>query len=92
MTDQTERTNGEGMREVWAPPGRYRIGSDEGDSDERPAHEVALTRGFWMGATEVTNAQYERFDPAHRALRGERGLSAGDDEAVVHVSWREAAA
>ena len=43
-----------------------------------------------MAVAEVTNAQYERFDPEHRELRGKLGLSKMDDEAVVFVSWHEA--
>ena len=43
-----------------------------------------------MGAFEVTNAQYERFDPGHRKFRGELGFSSGDDEAVVFGSWLDA--
>lgn len=40
-----------------------------------------------MSATEITNVQYEAFDPAH-----ERTFSLGDDDAVVMVSWHEARA
>ena len=42
-------------------------------------------------AMQVTNIQYEAFDPSHNALRGKfKGLSTGDDEAVVFVSWENA--
>ena len=41
----------------------------------------------------MTNAEYERFDPSHRSLRGfEHGYSTGDREAVVFVSWENATA
>ncbi len=43
-----------------------------------------------MAATEVTNAQYEQFDPEHRELRGKLGFSKQDDEAVVFVRWHDA--
>jgi formylglycine-generating enzyme required for sulfatase activity len=33
---------------------------DVGERDERPAHEVTLD-AFWIGLTEVTNAQYRLF-------------------------------
>ena len=62
----------------------------EGDFDERPSHRVEITRRFYMGATEVTNAQYEQFDPSHAELRGKLGFSKEDDEAVVFVRWQEA--
>jgi hypothetical protein len=61
-----------------------------GDFDERPVHRVTIAKPFYMGATEVTNAQYEQFDPAHRQLRGKLGFSKEDDEAVIFVSWHEA--
>jgi hypothetical protein len=80
------------MRMVHIDPGTFEMGSPTGDADEQPAHRVYITRPFWMAATAVTNAQYEEFDPGHRALRGKRGLSTGDDEAVLFVSWHEATA
>lgn len=43
-----------------------------------------------MGITEVTNAQYEKFDPSHKELRGKYGLSNDDDEAVVFISYNDA--
>jgi formylglycine-generating enzyme required for sulfatase activity len=62
------------------------------DYDEAPAHKVKITREFRMGATEVTNAQYERFDPAHKKLRGKDGVSKADDEPVTFVTWHQAVA
>ena len=63
-----------------------------GDYDEHPAHEVTITQPFYMAACEVTNADYERFDPSHAALRGLLEFSKEDDEAVVFVNWEEAQA
>ncbi|MBI4875915.1 MAG: SUMF1/EgtB/PvdO family nonheme iron enzyme, partial [Acidobacteria bacterium] len=63
-----------------------------GDYDERPVHTVTIRRDFFLGAREATNAQYELFDPAHRALRGKNGYSKQDGEAVVFVSWEQARA
>ncbi|MHC4344289.1 MAG: SUMF1/EgtB/PvdO family nonheme iron enzyme [Planctomycetota bacterium] len=63
-----------------------------GELDEQPVHKVIISKPFYMSATEVTNAQYEQFDPSHRKLRGVKGLSNEDDEAVVNVSWHEAVA
>ena len=60
-----------------------------GDADEQPYHTVTLG-GFSMSATEVTNAQYESFDPAHRALRGKLGFSPADGDAAVFVTWHNA--
>ncbi|MDH4239872.1 MAG: SUMF1/EgtB/PvdO family nonheme iron enzyme [Phycisphaerae bacterium] len=63
-----------------------------GDFDEQPTHKVTITKPFYMGVYEVTNRQYEKFDPLHMHLRGKRGFSIDNDEAVVFVSWHEAKA
>ncbi len=64
----------------------------DGDYDEHPTHKVTITKPFYMGVYEVTNRQYERFDPLHMHLRGKRGFSIDNDEAVVFVSWHQAKA
>jgi formylglycine-generating enzyme required for sulfatase activity len=61
-----------------------------GDFDEHPTHRVEITKPFHMGTCEVTNGQYELFNPEHRKLRGKLGFSKDDDEAVVFVSWYDA--
>jgi len=100
-----EFTNSIGMRLVQVEPGTYMMGKGETplpeevagrrwrqqlDFDERPAHSVTISKPFYMGAFEVTNEQYEQFDPDHRKLRGRLGFSSGDDEAVVFVDWHDA--
>ena len=45
-----------------------------GDFDERPVHRVTITKPFYLAECQVTNAQYEMFDPAHRELRGQVGI------------------
>jgi len=64
----------------------------EGDYDEKPVHNVKITKPFFMGAFEVTNKQYELFDSEHRRLRGKHDLSKKDDEPVIYVSWYDAQA
>jgi len=64
-----------------------------GDFDEKPVHKVTITKPFYMGTFEVTNFQYELFDPSHKKLRGESGdLSQEDNEAVINISWYDAQA
>ena len=96
FADQVEKsilTNSLGMAFVRIEAGSFAMGQTEGgDWDERPVHDVTISKPFYLGATEVTNAQYEAFDPAHRTLRGKRNLSKGDDEAVIFVTWHEAMA
>jgi sulfatase modifying factor 1 len=84
--------NSVGMKFVRIQPGQFMMGQEKGgDWDERPVHKVQITQSFAISATEVTNAQYEQFDPEHRELRGKLGFSERGDEAVVFVSWNEAA-
>ncbi|TFG50879.1 MAG: hypothetical protein E4H40_00345 [Candidatus Brocadiia bacterium] len=63
-----------------------------GDFDEKPAHTVKISNPFYMGSFEVTNFQYELFEPEHKLLRGKNGISNGDNEAVVFVNWYQAKA
>ena len=84
--------NSLGMKMVRIPAGAFQMGSEAGDWDERPVHTVAIRRPFFIAATEVTNSQYERFDPEHKKLRGKRGLSRADDEPAIFVSWHDAVA
>lgn len=58
------------------------------DWDEAPAHRVRLTHDFFIGVTEVTNAQYERFNRARATPDGRS--RANDDDAVVGVTWLDA--
>ena len=60
--------NTTGMVFVWVPEGCFKMGSPSNeigrDPDEGPMHKVCVD-GFWIGMTEVTNAQYRNFRPAH---------------------------
>jgi len=84
--------NAIGMELLRIEPGSYDRGSESGDLDEQPVHRVRISQPFYMGKYQVTNREYERFDPRHRALRGKLGFACGDDDAVVFVSWHEAVA
>ena len=71
----TARTDAHGVAQAWVPGGIFRIGSDEGSAtppawasagfrSEHPAHEVALSRGYWIDVTEVTVAAFGSFKTA----------------------------
>ncbi len=54
--------------------------------DETPQHRVRITRPFWLGLTEVTQAQYEQ------VMRANPSLFKGDpNRPVEQVSWSEGA-
>ena len=53
----------DGLSYVWIPAGTFQMGCSPQDSEcdarEKPAHKVTITKGFWMGQTEVTQEVYE---------------------------------
>ncbi len=79
-----------GMKFVYIPPGKFIMGSSEYDFSsmlqiEAPKHKITLTKGFYIGVTEVTQSQW-------RAIMGNK-LSkfsdCGDDCPVEMVSWND---
>ena len=92
ISSEKTLTNSLGMEMVLIEDGQFPMGSEDGHWDEHPVRQVIISRPFYLGATEVTNTQYEQFDPEHRELRGKLGYSGDDDEAVVFVSWEDALA
>jgi formylglycine-generating enzyme required for sulfatase activity len=77
------------MKLVLIHPGKFMMGSPDSEQgrrdDEGPQHEVEITKPFYMGATEVTQAQYEVVmgtNPSHFK---------GPTNPVDSVTWDEAA-
>jgi formylglycine-generating enzyme required for sulfatase activity len=77
---------------IWAPAGSFRMGSPADEPErkkaEGPQTRVALTDGFWLAKTEITQAQYE-------TVTGQNPSSfkaAGKDAPVERVSWTDAMA
>ncbi|MBO7107500.1 MAG: SUMF1/EgtB/PvdO family nonheme iron enzyme, partial [Verrucomicrobia bacterium] len=74
---------------VGIEPGTFIMGSPEnelGRNSNETQHEVTLTKGYWMGKYEVTQAQYEaimKVNPSHFVYRGA-------NRPVECVSWDDA--
>lgn len=97
------RTNSIGITLAPIPAGSFQMGQAErqksfknpwsaekdtgADWDETPVRHVTITRPFLMSISEVTNAQYEQFDPKHRRATN---VDTTDAAAVVNVNWDEA--
>jgi len=95
----------DGLKYVWISPGTFMMGCSPGDIEcspgERPAHQVTITRGFWMGQVEVTVGAYKHFAaatgrpmPPEPSFSG-RHLNPGWVDAampIVNVTWDEAQA
>ena len=77
------------MELVLVPAGEFMMGSPPGEKErqvcETPVHKVRISRAFYMGKYEVTNAQYRRFRPGHHS-----GWLDGDDQPALFVSWYDA--
>src|SRR5215470_11663645 len=58
-TPEKTFTNSIGMEFVLIPPGTFKMGSDRGDPDERPVHDVTISKQFYMGKYEVTQGQWQ---------------------------------
>jgi sulfatase modifying factor 1 len=69
-----------GIDMVLIPAGEFTLGSDDGESEEQPAHRVRLA-AFYMDECEMTQASFE-------ALMGRNPSKAkGPDRPVERVSW-----
>jgi len=76
---------------VYVPAGEFMMGSAADDPDvydwekphEQPQHPVRLD-AYYIDVREVTNAEFERFDPRHPRNQTQ---SPCDDCPVTNVSW-----
>ena len=71
----------------WCPPGSFLMGSPEDEEGqwgyEKQVH-VTLSKGFWMGQTQVTQAQWQ-------AVMGNNpSYFSGKNRPVEKVSWHDA--
>jgi len=72
------------LKLVLIPAGTFEMGSVDGAGDERPVHEVTIAKAFYVGVTEVTQAQYQ-------AVMGSNpSYSKGPQLPVEQVSWHDA--
>jgi len=77
-----------GVEMLFIPSGEFTMGSEEPDAapHERPITKVSVTR-FYLSRYLITNADYEKFDPAHAQ---KRMPGAGDRHPAVYVSSGDA--
>lgn len=86
-TGRTRAVNLQGgvkLEMVEVPAGNFCMGSNSGKADEKPVHRVTISRAFYIGKYEVTQAQW----------KGEMGNNPsqfnGDALPVEQVSWDDA--
>jgi formylglycine-generating enzyme required for sulfatase activity len=75
-------------------PGDLKMGAGRREPGRRSNEiekDVTLTRPYYLGIFEVTNAQFKAFAPNHDSGTLGRSLLGEADRPVVNVSWQDAA-
>jgi formylglycine-generating enzyme required for sulfatase activity len=83
--------NGHVLRRV--EPGRFVMGTprnDQGRQANEGQRPVRLTRLYYLSSTEVTNAQFRKFDPQHVSGIIGRNTLDNEQQPVVRISWLQA--
>jgi formylglycine-generating enzyme required for sulfatase activity len=80
--------NGFPLVMILIKPGTFMLGSKKPwDTREKPSHEVTLTRPYYLGQLEVTEAQWQAVTGENPA-KSARNLIAGN-RPVINVSWND---
>ena len=69
------------MEMIYVAPGSFIMGSDNGHKNQRPAHKVTFTKGYWLGKYEVTQKQWRQ------VMGSVQPSFKGDDLPVDGVTW-----
>ena len=85
-----ERWNGSGLHIPfrWCPVGTFMMGSpvtEAGHGDDEDQVSVTLSRGFWLGETEVTQGQWQSV-MGTTPWKGEDWVNDGSKYPATHVS------
>ena len=78
---------------LWVEPGTFMMGSPKDEPLRHPfenQHRVTLTKGFYLGKFEVTQAQYKWVMGSIPSQYIEDGYKQGEDIPVGGVSWNDA--
>ena len=76
------------------PNAKFTMGSSRREQGRRAnevLRQVALTRPFYIGTTEVTNREFRRFQRMHSSSHVDGVSLDNDNLPVVNVSWTDAA-
>ncbi|MBK8980520.1 MAG: formylglycine-generating enzyme family protein [Planctomycetes bacterium] len=68
-------------------PGSFQMGSTQGRPWEQPVHTVHITRPFWIGSHEVTQAEYEAVTGSNPSWFQPPHATYDPDRPVDRVSW-----
>jgi len=90
---------------VWIPEGHFQMGCVPADQhcepNEKPQHEVRISKGFWMGRNEVQVVSYKRYIEAQKKSNPKAEMPSGpledrkwskDSNPMVNITWDKAKA
>jgi formylglycine-generating enzyme required for sulfatase activity len=75
------------------PAGQFTMGSSRREMGRRSnemLRPVRITRAFYLGSREVTNAEFRAFKADHDSGEFDGESLNGDDQPAINVSWDEA--
>lgn len=78
-----------GMKFALIMPGAFLMGSEDGEENERPVHQVTINRPFYMGIYVVTQGQWKAVMDTE-PWKGDPHVQEGNDYPAVNVSWYDA--
>jgi hypothetical protein len=76
-------TNTLGMKFILMMPDSFQMGSEDGEWDEQPVHNVTISESFYIQETEVTADQYGLFDANYSGADAATGMSWHDANAFA---------
>ena len=74
---------------VLIPAGTFQMGSNAGYDANKPVHQVTITKPFYMGKYEVTQAEYEKYC-SYGSSSPSSSYGDGDNYPAYFVSWYDA--
>ena len=74
-------------RFVLIPAETFQMGSTERYDKNKPVHEVTITKPFYMGKYEVTQAEYEKYCSYTGISSPSSSYGDGDNYPAYNVSW-----
>lgn len=78
-----ETAKGINLKMIYVEGGTFAMGSNSGDDDEKPVHNVTLD-SYYIGETEITQAQWRA------VMDSNPSYYKGDNRPVEYVSWHAA--
>lgn len=72
--------------------GTFQMGSTNGDTDERPVHNVTISNDYYIGETEVTQALWKAvtgYSPTKDASLWQASFGKGADYPAYYISYKD---